>query len=120
MLQAAGAAVEFADPEFSRNAMDDPELKRRRWIVSFDHPFVGKYEQSGLGADFSETPAVIKRAPLVVGECTREILEEIGYSSEAIERLKAGGAVATWAPGETPIMMLGAKQTVVEEDKVEA
>lgn len=120
-LRAAGAAVEFADPEFSRTAMDDPELKRRRWILSFDHPFAGKYDQSGLGFDFSETPAVIKRAPLVVGECTREILEELGYSNDAIEALKTGGAVATWAPGEPPIMIMpGAKPAAAQEEKAEA
>jgi crotonobetainyl-CoA:carnitine CoA-transferase CaiB-like acyl-CoA transferase len=119
-LRAAGAAVEFVDPEFSRKAMDDPELIRRRWILSFDHPIAGKYDQSGLGADFSETPAVIKRAPLVVGECTREILAELGYSDERIESLKAGMAIGTWQPGEPVIMAFSAKQNVATEEPAEA
>src|SRR5262249_55061443 len=75
-LDQAGVPCEIIDPDFGPKLHDDKEMKKRRWVASFPHQFVGRIDQIGLCADFSETPGRLSRAPLVVGECTREIMAE--------------------------------------------
>jgi len=101
-LDAAGVPCEISDPEFSLHMHEDPELIRRRLVVSYPQHFVGRYHQIGLAFDFSDTPAVIQGPPLIVGEQTVAILTELGYSAAAVDELVQGKAVATWAPESAP------------------
>jgi crotonobetainyl-CoA:carnitine CoA-transferase CaiB-like acyl-CoA transferase len=78
-LDAEGVPVEVVDPEFSRKLYDDPEFRKRQWVVSYEHPHVGQLDQIGLLVRLSDTPGVIQGRPLIVGESTREILGEMGY-----------------------------------------
>jgi hypothetical protein len=41
---------------------------------------------------------VLQRAPLVVGDCSAEILAELGYSEEQIDELAAEGAMSSTPP----------------------
>jgi crotonobetainyl-CoA:carnitine CoA-transferase CaiB-like acyl-CoA transferase len=86
-LDAAQVPCEISDPQFSRALHDDPEFKRRGWVAAYEHPFVGKLNQIGLLFDFSETPGRVQGPPLIVGQHSREILAELGYSPEQIEAL---------------------------------
>jgi crotonobetainyl-CoA:carnitine CoA-transferase CaiB-like acyl-CoA transferase len=56
-------------------------------VAAYQHPFVGRLNQIGLLFDFSETPGRVQGPPLVVGQHSREILAELGYSPEQIEEL---------------------------------
>jgi len=100
-LDAAGVPAEISDPEISRRMHDDPELKRRNWVASYPHPFVGRIDQIGLLVGLSDTPGAIQGPPLVVGQDTRAILAELGRSPEEIETLLAESVAMAWAPGET-------------------
>jgi crotonobetainyl-CoA:carnitine CoA-transferase CaiB-like acyl-CoA transferase len=97
-LDEAGFPCEISDPNFSLHMHDDPELIRRRWVVSYPQHYVGQFNQVGLAFDFSDTPAVIQGPPLIVGEQTIAILTELGYSPAEIEALAKDRAIATWAP----------------------
>lgn len=114
-LDAAGVPVEISDPEFGRKLHDDADFRRRNWTVGYRHELVGMFEQMGLAFDFSHTPAVVQRPPLVVGECTREVLRELGYSDEKIDELHEARVAGVWNPGEPllsgPRKFLGYKQT---------
>lgn len=99
-LDGAGVPVEISDPEFGRKIHDDVDFRRRNWTVGYRHELVGMFEQMGLAFDFSDTPAVIQRPPLVVGECTREVLREMGYSDEKIDELHDAKIAGVWNPGE--------------------
>jgi crotonobetainyl-CoA:carnitine CoA-transferase CaiB-like acyl-CoA transferase len=99
-LDAAGVPAEVSDPGFGQRLHDDPELRRRKWTVGYRQELVGWFEQVGLLFDFSETPGVVERPPLVVGECTREVLEELGYSTEAIAALSAEKVAGVWESGQ--------------------
>jgi crotonobetainyl-CoA:carnitine CoA-transferase CaiB-like acyl-CoA transferase len=99
-LDAAGVPAEISDPEFGRRLHDDADLRRRNWTVGYRHELAGWFEQMGLLFDFSDTPSVVQRPPLVVGECTREVLEELGYSAEQIAELAAAKVAGVWEPGQ--------------------
>jgi crotonobetainyl-CoA:carnitine CoA-transferase CaiB-like acyl-CoA transferase len=47
----------------------------------------------GLPIKFSETPGGVRTAAPVFGQHTREVLSELGYSDEEIDRLASLGAV---------------------------
>lgn len=92
-LDKAGVPVEIVDPEFSRRLHDDATFQKRRWVVSYPHPHVGKLDQIGLLFDLSDTPGVIQGRPLLVGEHTREILAGMGYSDEQMTQMEAQFAI---------------------------
>jgi crotonobetainyl-CoA:carnitine CoA-transferase CaiB-like acyl-CoA transferase len=92
-LDAAGVPVEVVNAEFSRKLHDNAEFKKRRWVVSFDHPHVGKFDQIGLLFDLSETPGVIQSRPLIVSEHTKEILSGMGYTEEQMTQMEEQFAI---------------------------
>jgi crotonobetainyl-CoA:carnitine CoA-transferase CaiB-like acyl-CoA transferase len=98
-LDAAGVPCEICDPQFALNLHDDPEMKARGWVVSHQHPFVGRLDQVGVPFDFSETPARVQGPPLIVGQHSRELLAELGYVAAEIDQLCAD-CVLEWRPGE--------------------
>ena len=96
-LDEAGVPCEICDPGFALRLHDDPEITRRGWVTSYQHPFVGRLDQVGLLFDLSATPGRIQGPPLIVGQHSREILAELGYSGQQIEELCAE-CVLAWDP----------------------
>lgn len=87
-----------ADVPVSRvNALDelaeDPQLKHRRMIVEVDNPHEGKIRQAGISIKLSETPGSIRNPGSLPGEDTGEILRELGYSQDEIQRLIKEGII---------------------------
>jgi crotonobetainyl-CoA:carnitine CoA-transferase CaiB-like acyl-CoA transferase len=72
---------------------DDPQTQAREMLVEVEHPKAGRVKAIGLPVKFSATPGKVAHAAPVLGEHSRDILEEYGYSSEEIERLAAERAV---------------------------
>jgi len=83
-LADAGIPAAVSDPEASRSLFDNADYKAKNWTAEYHHPYVGKLEQIGLTYNLSDTPGVIGSTPLIVGDCTKSILEEIGYSEKEI------------------------------------
>ena len=73
----------------------DPQLAHRAMIVEIDHPVKGKVRQAGISIKLSETPGTIRRLGQALGENTEEVLREVGYSGEEIEKLRKEGVVGT-------------------------
>ena len=94
VLDTASVPVEIVDTTFGPKLHDNPLYRDRQWTVSFPHRFVGRIDQIGLPCDLSDTPGRMVRPPLIVGECTREILRELGYEKTAIDTLIAENAVS--------------------------
>jgi crotonobetainyl-CoA:carnitine CoA-transferase CaiB-like acyl-CoA transferase len=99
VLDQAGVPCEICDPGFALRLHDDPQFAQRQWVVSYQHPFVGKLDQIGLPFELSDTPGRIQGPPLVVGQHSREILAELGYSTQHIDELCAE-CVLAWSPAE--------------------
>jgi crotonobetainyl-CoA:carnitine CoA-transferase CaiB-like acyl-CoA transferase len=65
-------------------AFADPQVRARDMVVEIDHPALGRLRTPGSPIKMSETPVIVReRAPLL-GEHTREVLKEAGYSDEEI------------------------------------
>jgi crotonobetainyl-CoA:carnitine CoA-transferase CaiB-like acyl-CoA transferase len=92
-LDKAGVPVEVVSEDFSKKLHDDPEFQQRKWVASFPHPHVGKFDMIGLLCDLSETPGVIQSRPLIVGEHTKEILAELGYTEEQVKTMEEQFAI---------------------------
>ena len=73
----------------------DPQAIARDMIVATDHPVAGKVDTIGLPVKFSGTKGGVRRAAPMLGEHGREVLAELGYAPDEIERLIATGAVGT-------------------------
>jgi len=71
---------------------EDESLRATGTVVEVDHPKRGKYLSVGNPIKLSDSPAEVKRSPLL-GEHTEEVLRDIlGYSAEEIAGIKASGA----------------------------
>jgi len=72
---------------------EQPHLKAVGMFPELEHPTEGKIRQARPPARFSASPAAIRRLPPHLGEHTREILREAGYSEEEVSGLIAKKAV---------------------------
>ena len=72
---------------------EDQGLRDTGTVVEVDHPIRGKYLTVGNPIKLSDSPAVVKRSPLL-GEHTEEILKEYcNMTDEEISAVKEAGAV---------------------------
>ena len=72
----------------------DPQTAARHMVIELEHPRAGKTRTLGLPIKLSATPGGVRRPAPVLGEHTREVLEEFGFSAKEIEALVACGAAA--------------------------
>jgi crotonobetainyl-CoA:carnitine CoA-transferase CaiB-like acyl-CoA transferase len=54
---------------------------------------MGDMDMFGIGVDFSATPSTPGGPPPMPGQHTREVLGELGYDDDAIDKLLAAGAI---------------------------
>ena len=77
----AGPINDLAD------VFSDPQVLHRQMLLEMPHPTLKSIKQTGLPLKFSATPGGLDRHPPLLGEHNREILEDLGYSAAAVERL---------------------------------
>jgi len=104
-LDAAGVPVEVCDDTFAFGVFDDAEMREREWVTTYEQGLVGRLDQTGLGFDFSETPARIQGPPLVVGDASREVLTDLGYTDAEVDALVAAGVVLEAEPNAASAMV---------------
>jgi crotonobetainyl-CoA:carnitine CoA-transferase CaiB-like acyl-CoA transferase len=73
--------------------VSDPHIIEREMVMEIDHPRVGKIKHVGIPIKLSDTPGAVRRLPPLQGEHTNEILKELGYSQQDIERLRTKEAI---------------------------
>jgi formyl-CoA transferase len=72
---------------------EEPSLRATGTVVEVDHPTRGPYLTVGNPIKLSDSPADVRRAPLL-GEHTDEILRRVlGYSDKEIAEIRASGAL---------------------------
>jgi formyl-CoA transferase len=78
---------------------EEQSLRSTGTVVEVDHPGRGKYLTVGNPVKLSDSPADVRRSPLL-GEHTVEILSKVlGYSAKDVADIKASGAIT---PPEKP------------------
>ena len=73
--------------------LKDPQVLARDMVVEVEHSRLGPVKALGSPVKFSHSPTSIQRAAPMLGEHTREILGEYGYSDSEVEALAADGDV---------------------------
>jgi len=74
-------------------ALTHPQTLARGMVVDLVHPQAGPTKALGCPIHFSATPTQIKRPAPLLGEHTREVLREYGYTDADIDAFVAGGVV---------------------------
>jgi crotonobetainyl-CoA:carnitine CoA-transferase CaiB-like acyl-CoA transferase len=75
--------------------LSDPQVAAREMVLEVEHPRAGRMKTLGTPVKFSETRGAVRRPAPTLGQHTREVLGELGYSAREIESLEREGAVAT-------------------------
>jgi crotonobetainyl-CoA:carnitine CoA-transferase CaiB-like acyl-CoA transferase len=70
----------------------DPQTAARRMVVELEHARAGLTRALGLPIKLSASPGKVTRAAPLLGQHTREVLAEFGFSSGEIEDLIVSGA----------------------------
>ena len=70
-------------------AASDPQIAANKMIVESQHPRLGKLRLLGTPFRLYGTPVSYRISPPDLGEHTRDVLAELGYSEEEITRLEA-------------------------------
>jgi len=90
-------AFERADIPVQRmNSLEDivadPHLAAIGYLDTVEHPSEGRIRSLGVPSEWSESKPEYRRHAPRLGEHTREVLEEIGFSKKRIEELLSTGA----------------------------
>jgi crotonobetainyl-CoA:carnitine CoA-transferase CaiB-like acyl-CoA transferase len=79
-------------------ALLHPQALARGMVVDLRHSQAGQIKALGCPLHFSETPARVDRPAPLLGEHTRDVLHESGYSEGEIDVLVADGVIETASP----------------------
>ena len=71
----------------------DPQVLAREMIVEVDHPTAGQVKTIGHPVKFSRTPANVDASAPLLGQHTRDVLSEVGYSDLEIQNMIDADAV---------------------------
>jgi crotonobetainyl-CoA:carnitine CoA-transferase CaiB-like acyl-CoA transferase len=76
-----------------------PQTIARDMVPVVSHPVAGDVQTIGLPVKFSATPGKVAQAAPLLGQHTREVLSQAGYSDAEIDTLVSEGAAAQAAAG---------------------
>jgi len=90
-LEAAGVPVGPVNK--IGDMLADPQVAARDMVIEVDHPRAGRTRALGMPVKFSETCADLSRPAPLLGQHSREVLDQLGYTAAEVEALAQGGAV---------------------------
>jgi crotonobetainyl-CoA:carnitine CoA-transferase CaiB-like acyl-CoA transferase len=76
----------------------DPQTRARAMLVEVEHSVAGRVTTVGLPVKFSATPGGVRQGAPILGEHSRDILTEHGYSAAEIEGLAKDGVILLAQP----------------------
>ena len=78
------ADIPFATMHSIDSLLDDEHMKAIGFFPEFDHPTEGRIRATAPVGEWSATPPSIRSLPARLGEHSREVLTELGYSADEI------------------------------------
>jgi crotonobetainyl-CoA:carnitine CoA-transferase CaiB-like acyl-CoA transferase len=99
-LQAAGVPCAPAVSGHSQFFLDDPHAAANDMVATYQHPLLGRKRVARHYIRFGHTKVLEGRPTPLLGEHTREVLQDMGLTESAIAELYAKGVVKTEAPVE--------------------
>jgi crotonobetainyl-CoA:carnitine CoA-transferase CaiB-like acyl-CoA transferase len=95
-LDAFAKAGIWAGPVYGyKELVADPQIAHNGAFIEYSHPTEGRVKTPGFPIQFSKTPSAVTRGAPLVGEHTREVLLEAGFSNASIDALEKSGAILT-------------------------
>ena len=67
----------------------DPYIVETKFFQTLQHPIAGKTHTTSIPVRYSRTPAQLRRAAPVLGEHTKTILNEFGFTAEQIATISS-------------------------------
>lgn len=94
LAQLRAAGVPCGRINTAAEALADPHLIERGFIVELEHPALGPIKSLGTPIHLDDAPLVYRRHPPRLGEHSDEVAAELGYSPAEIARMRAEGVLA--------------------------
>jgi len=88
-----GAGVPCGAINSVPEVFEDPQVKARGMLKYVPHPCGVQVPQVSSPMRFAQTPLQDLAAPPLLGQHSRQVLEELGYSAERIDQLQAAGVL---------------------------
>ncbi|MGI9426278.1 MAG: CoA transferase, partial [Hyphomicrobiaceae bacterium] len=83
-----------------REMIRHPQIAANELVVDYEHPQSGQLRFARHPAQFSKTPTSVRHPAPVLGNKTREVLGESGFSQDEIVALEEAGAAFQAAPDD--------------------
>ncbi len=74
-------------------ALNNEQIQSRDMILEYEHPVGGWMKTLGFPAKFSETPGKLTKPAPLLGQHNKEVLTELGYAVEEVERFVDEGVL---------------------------
>ena len=91
-LERFGGRVPAAPVNDLRQALDNPFLREREAIQDLEHPAAGAFRMLATPIRVEGSETRVRPAP-ELGADTTDVLVELGYGPDDIERLRSGGII---------------------------
>ena len=88
-----GAGVPCGAINSVPEVFEDPQVKARGMLKYVPHPSGVDVPQVSSPMRFAQTPLQDLAAPPLLGQHSRQVLEELGYTAERIDQLQAAGVL---------------------------
>jgi crotonobetainyl-CoA:carnitine CoA-transferase CaiB-like acyl-CoA transferase len=76
-----------------KEVLENEQTQARNMVTEVPHQTLGSTKTLGAAVKFSRTPGEVRRGAPVLGQHTREILAELGFSADEVARMEREGAV---------------------------